>query len=117
VSSGRKGSRVSRPPATTPESRELQLISAAVDLAEKQIRDGKVSSQVLAHYLKLASSRERLEQQRIRHENELLQAKVKQLESAEKVEELYENAIRAMRAYAGRPEEEELGVEDLQRAQ
>jgi hypothetical protein len=97
----------SRPPATTPEARENQLIAAAVDLAEKQIREGKASSQVITHYLKLASTRERLEQERLRRENELLTAKVENLASAGRIEELYKNALSAMRTYAGNPEPDE----------
>ena len=90
-----------RRPATTPESRENQLIAAAVDLAEKQIREGTVSSQVLTHYLKLGSSREKLEQERLKNENAMLKAKTDALASAKKVEELYGLALNAMRSYAG----------------
>ena len=89
------------PPATTPEARENQLIAAAVDLAEKQIREGTASSQVISHYLKLGSSREKLEQERLAQENELLEAKREAMASAQRVEELYRSALDAMRSYAG----------------
>lgn len=90
-----------RRPATTPDGRENQLVALAVDLAEKQIREGTVSSQVLTHYLKLGSSRERLEQERLRRENHLLEAKAEAMASAKRVEELYGKALNAMRTYAG----------------
>ena len=90
-----------RRPATTPEARENQLISLAVDLAERQLRDGTASSQVLSHYLKLGSSREKLEQERLRGENKLLVAKAEAMESAKRVEELYGQALNAMRSYSG----------------
>jgi hypothetical protein len=90
-----------RPPATTPEARENQLIAKAVDLAERQLADGTASAQVITHYLKLGSSREKLEQERISRENELLQAKREAMASAARVEELYTGAINAMRAYVG----------------
>jgi hypothetical protein len=90
-----------RPPAPTPEARENQLISAAVDRAEQQIRDGTASAQVITHFLKLGSSRERLEQTRLEHENALLIAKKEQLASAARIEELYKTALDAMRSYAG----------------
>jgi len=90
-----------RPPATTPEARENQMIAHAVDLAEKQIREGTASAQVLSHYLKLGSSREKLEQERLAKENELLDAKREALASAQRVEELYKTALDAMRTYAG----------------
>lgn len=88
-------------PATTPEGRESQMVSLAVDLAEQQMRDGNASAQVISHYLKLGSTREKLEQERLSRENELLRAKVDQLASAKRVEELYETALNAMRSYAG----------------
>jgi hypothetical protein len=87
--------------ATTPEGRENQLVSAAIDLAEKQILRGTASSQVITHYLKLGSTRERLEQQRLEHENELTRVKIEALESQKRVEELYMEALSAMRSYAG----------------
>ena len=93
-------SRLRRAPATSPEARENQLVAAAVDLAEKQILEGTASSQVLTHYLKLATTREQLEKEKIRNENELLKAKVDSIKSAERMEQLYENAIEAMRGYS-----------------
>lgn len=91
----------SRRPATTPEGRENELISAATDLAEKQIRNGTASSQVITHFLKLGSTRERLEQQRLEHENELTRVKIEAIESQKRVEELYLEALQAMRSYSG----------------
>ena len=90
-----------RRPATTVAGREGQLVSLAIDLAEKQLADGTASSQVITHYLKLGSTREQLEQERLAHENELVRVKVEALESAKKVEELYANALNAMREYSG----------------
>lgn len=90
-----------RRPATTVEGRENQLVSLAIDLAEKQLLDGTASSQVISHYLKLGSTREKLEQDRIAGENRLLDSKVEAIESGKKVEELYANALEAMRTYAG----------------
>ena len=87
--------------ATTPEGRENQLVSDAIDLAEKQIQSGTASSQVITHFLKLGSTRERLEQQRLEHENELTRVKIEALESAKRVEELYLEALSAMRSYSG----------------
>ena len=96
-----KESKTSRKPATTPEARENELISDAHDLAAQQIRDGNASSQVITHFLKLGSTRERLEQQRLEHENELTRVKIEAIESQKRVEELYMEALQAMRSYAG----------------
>lgn len=90
-----------RRPATTPEARENQLISLAVDLAERQMQEGNASSQVITHYLKLGSSREKLEQERLRNENILLKAKAEAIESQKKIESMYADALNAMRSYSG----------------
>lgn len=97
-----------RRPANTEKGREDQLISLAVDLAERQMVEGTASSQVITHFLKLGSSREKLEQERLRGENDLLRAKVETLASAKRIEELYSEALSAMKAYSGQePTEEE----------
>lgn len=96
----RKGSQLRRP-ATTPEGRENQLISLAFDRAEQQIMDGTASAQVITHFLKLGSTREKLEQERLFHENLLLTAKIEQINSGKRMEELYEEALGAMREYKG----------------
>ena len=93
-------------PATTDENRENQLVTLAIDLAERQLSEGTASSQVITHYLKLGSTREKLEQERLMRENELLNSKVEMMASAKRVEELYSEALNAMRAYAGRAMEE-----------
>lgn len=93
--------RPQRPPATTLEGRENQMVALAVDLAEKQLREGTASAQVISHYLKLGSTREQLEQDRLAQENELLKARVDAMASAKRVEELYAQALDAMRNYAG----------------
>lgn len=90
-----------RAPARTPEARELELSSAAYDLAERQLDDGTASSQVITHFLKAGSMRERLEQQRIQHEIEIGEVKMENLRAQTRVEELYVNAIEAMRSYVG----------------
>jgi hypothetical protein len=90
-----------RPPAKTPEERENQLVEAAVDLAEQQLLSGEASAQVITHYLKLGSSRERLEQQRIKNEVLLLETKRELMESEKRTETLMIEALNAMRNYTG----------------
>lgn len=93
--------RTPRRVASTPDGRENQLVNLAVDLAERQLREGTASAQVLSHYLKAGSSREYLEKQRIAMDVELMRAKQEQLASMARIEELYSDAIGAMRAYQG----------------
>ena len=90
-----------RRPASTLEGREGQVVGLAVDLAEKQIRAGTASSQVITHFLKLGSTREGLEQERIRRENLLLEGKLEALASQTRIEELYSEALNAMKSYSG----------------
>ena len=90
-----------RKPATTPEGRENQLVSLATDLAERQLREGTASAQVISHFLKMGSIREDLERQRLTNENTLLQAKADALASQSRIEELMKDAIDAMRSYKG----------------
>lgn len=92
-------------PALTPEARENQLISLAVDEAERQLREGTASSQVITHFLKLGSTKERLEKEKLEQENQWLRAKTENLQAAKRIEELYANALKAMRVYSGAVED------------
>lgn len=88
-------------PALTPEARENQMVARAMDLAEQQLLDGTASSQVITHFLKLGSMREKLEREKLKKENEMLKAKTEVLESSKRVEELYADALNAMKKYSG----------------
>lgn len=88
-------------PAITPEARENQMIALAVDLAEKQLIEGTASSQVITHYLKLATTKEKIEREILEKQKELIVAKTENLQSAKRIEELYSNALRAMQNYSG----------------
>lgn len=94
-------------PALTPEARENQLVSLAVDLAEEQLRNGTASSQVISHFLKLGSTTQKLEKEKLEKENELLKAKTEAIQSSKRVEELYEEALKAMGIYSGRGDSDE----------
>lgn len=96
-----------RQPATTPTDREQQMINYADELAEKQLRAGTASSQVITHYLKLGTSREHLEQERIANENLRLKAQIAHLESQTKAEELMAQVLEQMKIYAGVDDEDE----------
>lgn len=97
-------------PALTPEARENQLVSLAVDLAEKQLREGTASSQVITHYLKLGSTKERIEKEILEKQKELIEAKTQNLKSIENSEKLYADALKAFRGYSGHGDE----VDDAQ---
>lgn len=88
-------------PALTPDQREKQLISLAMDRAEQQMRDGTASSQVITHFLKLGTIDHEMELEKLRHENALLEAKTEAIKSAENMEKAYIEAVEAMRRYRG----------------
>ena len=91
-------------PALSPEARENQLVALAVDLAEKQLLEGTASSQVITHYLKLGSTKEKIEKEILEKQKELIEAKTKAYQSADEIKELYANALAAMRNYSGQGE-------------
>lgn len=94
-------------PALTPEARENQMIALAVDLVEQRLLDGTASSQETTHFLKLGSMKNRLEMEKLQEENRLLKARTEALQSAKRVEELYSEAIKAMRRYSGHGNDED----------
>lgn len=94
-------------PAETPEARENQLISLAYDLVERRLIEGTATSQETTHFLKMGSQRARLEAEKLKKENELLIAKTEAIQSGKHVEELYAEAITAMKTYSG-----QIGTED-----
>lgn len=94
-------------PALTPEARENQMISLAVDLAEQQLRDGTASSQVITHFLKLGSSKERIEKEILEKQKDLVTAKTESIRSQKRSEEVYLNAIEAFKRYSGHGDSDE----------
>lgn len=92
---------MARRPATSPEARENQLIEKAVNLAEKQLEEGTASAMVITHYLRMGSPKERLEREKLQQENAHLRAKIESLQSFQKVEALYADAVKAFQIYRG----------------
>ena len=87
--------------AITPEGRENELIALAMDLAEKQLRNGTASAQVITHFLRMGSTRESLEQDYLATRTGMTAAKKEAIESSQRVEKLYEDAMNAMKRYRG----------------
>lgn len=94
-------------PALSSEAREAQLINEAMELAAKQMRDGTASSQVITHFLKLGTEREKTERELLRLNKELVKAKTEALQAAKRNEEMFEAAIKAMGIYSGEADGEE----------
>lgn len=88
-------------PALTPEARESQLISLAYDLVEERLLDGTATSQETTYFLKLASSKTRLENEKLIEENKLLRAKTEAVQSEKKNEEFYAKVLAALKKYNG----------------
>ena len=94
-------------PALTPEARENQMIALAMNLAEQQLRDGTASSQLITEFVKRGSTKARLEKEILAEQKELMSAKTESLKSAKRIEELYNEAIKAMRNYSGQGDPDE----------
>lgn len=88
-------------PARGIEKREQQLIAKAVDLAERQLEEGTASAQVITHYLKLGTTREQLEKEKLRKENELLRAKTESIDAGRRDDDFYERVMHAIQRYSG----------------
>lgn len=95
------GERKPRRPAISPDARENQLIAKAVDLAERQLDDGTASSQVITHFLKLGTELARLEREKLKRDIQLQEAKADAIKNQQRSDELYADALRAMRSYSG----------------
>ena len=107
IPSSETTSRKPRRSSTTPEARESRMVSLAETLAERQLEDGTASAQVITHYLKLGSTRERLEQARLEAEVQLQKAKVDQISNGSRMESLLVEAMRAFTGYQGNFETDE----------
>lgn len=94
-----EGIKKRKPQARSAKQRENQIINMVMDVVEQKILDGSASSQILCHFLKLATERERLENERLKSDMELSKAKIRQIDMQENLVELYEGAIAAMNSY------------------
>lgn len=94
-------------PAMTQEAREGQLIALAMDLAEERMRNGTATSQEIVHFLKLGSTKDRIEREILERQKELVSAKTEALQAQKRIEELLANAVTAMKTYSGAEEKDE----------
>ena len=89
-----------RPPLT-PEARENQMIALAMDLVEQRLMNGTASSQETTHFLKLGSVKNKLEIEKLKAENDLIHAKAEMVRAQKNNEEMFKDAIAAMKEYSG----------------
>ena len=97
----------SQKPPTTPEAKERQMIAYAMDLAEEQLKNGKASSQLITHFLKLGTENAKLERLKLEQESRLLEAKVDSLRNAEEKDVDYGKVIQALKKYQGEVNDDE----------
>lgn len=100
------------PPATSIEGQENRMIALAMNLAEQRLRDGTASNQLITHFVKQGSVKEKIEQEILEKQKVLIEAKTEALQSSARMEELYANAIEAMKSYSGNEDQNE--SEELQ---
>lgn len=95
-----------RTPPRDPDEWENRMINLTMNAVEQRIANGTASAAEYVHFLKLGSSRERLEQEDKRRDIQLKSAKTEALESAKRIEALYSDAVNAMRRYSGQVDRE-----------
>lgn len=88
-------------PAISPEARQNQMIALAMDLVEQRLRDGTASSQETTHFLKLATSESQLKNKMMEKQSELMSAKTESIRAERERENLFKEAIAAMKRYSG----------------
>lgn len=85
--------------AISPEARHNQLINLAVDEAERRLRNGTASSQIITTLLNFASVKARLELEKMRSDISLAKAKEKEITDKANNSELYAQALEAFKSY------------------
>lgn len=98
--------------AMTREARENQMIALADDLAEKKLRDGSASNQLIIHYLNLGTAKAQLEKAKLEAETKLIEAKVEVTETEKRGAEAYEQALKAFSRYRGDSDDDESDDDD-----
>ncbi len=95
-------------PAMSPEARENQLINLAVDEAERRLKNGTASSQIITVLLKLATTKAQLELEKLKSDISLQRAKEKEIEDKASGDELFKMAVSAFSSYRSAiPDDEE----------
>lgn len=102
-----------RAPAMSVEANDNEMISLANKCAREQLRNGTASSQIICHYLKQGSERERLAVEQARADLELTRAKTKAIESSERIESMFAKALSAFSDYRGDSEGDDDDEEDI----
>ena len=88
-------------PAMSPEDQEDQLVTLAVDLAMRRLKEGTASNQLVAEIIKMGTQKERLAREKLQRENDMLKVKTEAIEASKRNSELYADAIKAFRQYSG----------------
>lgn len=95
-------------PAITAADQEREMIDLATQCARDQLKNGTASSQVIVHYLKLGTTREALEKEKLRRENILLESKTKEIDNRADYSRLAQEAVEAFKRYAGYSDDEDI---------
>ena len=106
----KKVSRRPRRRAQTPEERENYLISLALDRVEERMLNGTASGQEYVQFIRMASSKSRAENEKLKLELDLVKAKTENLRLQQRNEEMFSNAIAAFKRYSGASDDDEEDV-------
>lgn len=84
----------------TAEEAEDELVYLATSLARQRLIDGTASNQLIAEVIKLGTSKERLQREKLKKENELLRAKTEAIQSQKNTEAFQARVLKALHTYA-----------------
>lgn len=96
-----------RRPALSPEAEEDEMIALAVARAKEQLIDGTASSQIIVHYLKMASTEERIKREILEKQKDLIEAKTTNLQNTSRSAEIAQKALDAFRHYSGHGDDDD----------
>lgn len=97
---------------TSSDSREKVMIDLAMDAVEERIRSGKASASEYVHFLKLGTEQAKLEREKLRQENKLLEAKTQSIEQSAEMREIIDKAMEMFSIYHGDVEYEDEDYEE-----
>lgn len=86
-------------PAATPEEREQQLGSLAMDLVEYRLRAGTATSQETCYFLERCCPDMHLRRDILEAERDLKQAKTEAISRGDDLKAITEEAIKALQSY------------------
>lgn len=88
-------------PAKTPEARENQLINLAFNLAEKKLKEGTASSQLITTLINMGCTKMKYEIEKLKSDLKVANAKIEAFEGDKNRDLDYAKVLAAFKSYQG----------------